>query len=271
MLVIFSHQSGDLVGTMVLFLSDGLPFKASFQSVPNNNNKLGWLTMNAIDPAIPSLTPEKGPDARDRILSAALSLFAMRGFEGVSTTQIAKVAGITQPLIHYHFKNKEALWKATVTRLFGRFNEEFASAIGEIPRNDKKRYLMEVIRHYVAFSAKYPEFGQFVMREGAQESDRLHWLVNDWMTPLLCQFKEVFQEGVQEGWLKDMPFPQLMLLITATASQFFSLAPLMKALYHVDPETPEQVLVHSDAVVAVISAAIVHESEVAQEPALMAG
>ena len=203
-------------------------------------------------------------------MSAALSLFAMRGFEGVSTTQIAKVAGITQPLIHYHFKNKEALWKATVTKLFGRFNEEYAVAIGEIPRNDKKRYLMEVIRHYVAFSAKYPEFGQFVMREGAQESDRLQWLVDEWMTPLLGQFREVFQEGVQEGWLKNLPFPQLMLLITASASQFFSLAPLMRALYQVDPETPEQVLIHSDAVVEVISAAIVKSSQPMVEPALTA-
>ncbi|RLT93289.1 MAG: TetR/AcrR family transcriptional regulator, partial [Ketobacter sp.] len=59
---------------------------------------------------------ERGPDARERILAAAESLFAVRGFEGVSTTQIAKVAGITQPLIHYHFKNKEALWKATISR-----------------------------------------------------------------------------------------------------------------------------------------------------------
>ncbi|OUS32100.1 hypothetical protein A9Q99_01450 [Gammaproteobacteria bacterium 45_16_T64] len=226
--------------------------------------------MNALDPATPSITPEKGPDARDRILSAALSLFAMRGFEGVSTTQIAKVAGITQPLIHYHFKNKEALWKATVTRLFGRFNSEYAVAIGAIPRNDKKRYLMEVIRHYVAFSAKYPEFGQFVMREGAQESERLDWLVTEWMTPLLGQFKEVFQEGVQEGWLKDMPFPQLMMLITASASQFFSLAPLMKALYQVDPETPEQILTHSDAVVEVISAAIVSNAQSTLEPAMSA-
>ncbi len=47
-------------------------------------------------------------------------------------------------------------------------------------------------------------------------------------------------------------------------------APLMKALYHVDPETPEQVLIHSDAVVEVISAAIVNPAETLLEPALTA-
>ena len=43
--------------------------------------------------ANPGYSIERGPDARERILSAAESLFAIRGFEGVSTTQIAKVAG----------------------------------------------------------------------------------------------------------------------------------------------------------------------------------
>ena len=62
-----------------------------------------------VTPGDSGFSVERGPDARERILSAAESLFAVRGFEGVSTTQIAKVAGITQPLIHYHFKNKEAL------------------------------------------------------------------------------------------------------------------------------------------------------------------
>ena len=77
-------------------------------------------------------TIERGPDARERILSAAESLFAIRGFEGVSTTQIAKVAGITQPLIHYHFKNKEALWKATVARLFGQMGAEFTAEVAAL-------------------------------------------------------------------------------------------------------------------------------------------
>lgn len=195
------------------------------------------------------VAPDRGPDARDRILSAAEELFAVRGFEGVSTTQIAKVAGITQPLIHYHFKNKEALWKATVARLFGQLSSEFAVELRSLQKVDKRRYLVEMIRCYVSFVARYPQFGRFILREGVQESERLEWMVEEWIKPLLKQFHDVYNDGVQEGWVKDVPFPQVMMLITGSASHFFSLSPLVKSLYNVDAAGPDQVLAHSDAVV----------------------
>lgn len=192
---------------------------------------------------------DRSPDARDRILSAAETLFAIRGFEGVSTTQIAKVAGITQPLIHYHFKNKEALWKATVSRLFSQLSHEFATELKGLQQHDKRRYLIEMIRCYVSFVARYPQFGRFMLREGSQDSERLDWMVEEWIKPLLKQFHDVYVEGGEEGWVKDVPFPQVMMLITGSASHFFSLSPLVKSLYGVDSTSPEQVLVHSDAVV----------------------
>lgn len=222
--------------------------------------------MNAVNVLpTPSSAPlsEKMPDARDRILAAAQSLFAMRGFEGVSTTQIAKVAGITQPLIHYHFKNKEALWKATVARLFGRLQDEFLTAVSRLPRHDSRRYMVDIIRHYVLFAAKYPEFGQFVMREGAQSSDRLEWMSEHWMKPALGEFKSLYDEAVANGWIRNIPFPQLVMLVTSTAHHCFSLAPMMMSLHGIDPLQADQVAAQSEAVVRVVLTAIMMEPEVA--------
>ncbi|MDX1693840.1 MAG: TetR family transcriptional regulator [Ketobacteraceae bacterium] len=218
--------------------------------------------MTAMEQSSPGLTftPEKGPDARDRILSAALSLFAMRGFEGVSTTQIAKVAGITQPLIHYHFKNKEALWKAAVTRLFSQLDREFTQVVANLPKQDKKRFVIEAIRNYVAFSAKHPEFGQFIMREGAQRTERLEWMATELIKPVMQPFYDIYLEGASEGWLKPIPFPQLMMMVTAAAANFFSLAPLVKTLYDIEPLSGEESLAHSDAVVEVVISSIFKDS-----------
>jgi AcrR family transcriptional regulator len=46
---------------------------------------------------------------RDRIVEAALELFATRGFEGTSTKAIAVAAGVAEGLIFHHFENKESL------------------------------------------------------------------------------------------------------------------------------------------------------------------
>ena len=215
-------------------------------------------------------TISRGPDARERILSAAESLFAIRGFEGVSTTQIAKVAGITQPLIHYHFKNKEALWKATVARLFGKISDEFSTQVGVLPKNDSRRYLIEMIRWYGSLMAAYPQFGQFILREGVQESPRLDWMVDEWVKPLLGQFHGCYVQGVSEGWIKEIPFPQLIMVITASASQFFSLAPLVKSLYEIETNDPEQVLFHGDAVAELAVNAILTDPVASQPTATVA-
>ena len=200
---------------------------------------------------VSSTAANSGPDARERILSAAETLFAVRGFEGVSTTQIAKVAGITQPLIHYHFKNKEALWKATVTQLFGRMLQGFSADIQALNHDDDRRRMVEMIRCYVSYVARYPQFGQFILREGVQASPRLDWMVEEWLKPMLNPFRELYGKGVTQGWLRDIPFPQMIMIVTASASHFFSMAPLVNSLYDIDATSPEQVLAHSDAVVDV--------------------
>lgn len=52
----------------------------------------------------------EAPSARQRILSAAAQLYAVRGFEGTSMRDIADAAGVTKPLIFYHFASKERLY-----------------------------------------------------------------------------------------------------------------------------------------------------------------
>lgn len=71
-------------------------------------------------------TPEKeaaprrrlSPEARrDEIVDAAVTLFAETGFDG-STRDVARGAGITQPLLYRYFPNKESLIEAVYARVF---------------------------------------------------------------------------------------------------------------------------------------------------------
>lgn len=55
-------------------------------------------------------------DTRERILAAALDVFADRGFEGAGITEIAERVGITKSVIYYHFKNKEAILEEIAAR-----------------------------------------------------------------------------------------------------------------------------------------------------------
>ena len=59
---------------------------------------------------------KQGGATRDAILEAAEQTFGTHGFEGASMRAIAELAEVAQALLHYHFKNKEALFEAVFER-----------------------------------------------------------------------------------------------------------------------------------------------------------
>jgi TetR/AcrR family transcriptional regulator len=53
-------------------------------------------------------------DRRRQLLEASLDLFAVKGFEGTTTKEIAAAAGVTEAIIFRHFPNKQALYSAVL-------------------------------------------------------------------------------------------------------------------------------------------------------------
>jgi AcrR family transcriptional regulator len=64
-----------------------------------------------------------------RILDAAAHLFGAQGFEGASMNAVARAAGVSKGLLHYHFESKEHLLieaqRATFHQIHLRFEERF--------------------------------------------------------------------------------------------------------------------------------------------------
>ncbi len=51
---------------------------------------------------------------RERIRTAAMALFAAKGYAATPTREICKRAGITKPALYYHFKSKEQLYRELI-------------------------------------------------------------------------------------------------------------------------------------------------------------
>jgi AcrR family transcriptional regulator len=99
-------------------------------------------------------------ERKDDLLDAALIEFAERGYEGTSTEDIARRAGISQPYLFRLFGTKKELFKASVARCFretlemfqraaeGRRGEDALMAIGEgyrdLLENDRARLRLQM-------------------------------------------------------------------------------------------------------------------------------
>src|ERR1700742_2658893 len=54
---------------------------------------------------------QRAVETRSAILDAAIAEFAERGFEGASIRVIADRLGLQHPLITYHYRSKDILWR----------------------------------------------------------------------------------------------------------------------------------------------------------------
>ena len=73
-------------------------------------------------------------ERRDQILDTANTLFAERGYEGVSIDDIAKEAGITRGLIHHYFGGRKEVYIALLERLETIREEELRPPVGRSAR-----------------------------------------------------------------------------------------------------------------------------------------
>ena len=54
-------------------------------------------------------------DTKESILKAALGLFAVKGYEAVSVSQIAGTLGMTKGALYKHYKNKRDIFDSIFT------------------------------------------------------------------------------------------------------------------------------------------------------------
>lgn len=70
-------------------------------------------------------------ERRRQILVAALAVFGARGYEGATTDEVARAAGVSQPYVVRLFGSKENLFLATIEEALARLLASFRAALAE--------------------------------------------------------------------------------------------------------------------------------------------
>ncbi len=81
---------------------------------------------DAVRTARPRPQRSDGEQTRERLMHAALRLFAQHGFEKTSTREIAEAAGTNLAAIKYYFGDKAGLYRAVFFEMQGKPEDEIA-------------------------------------------------------------------------------------------------------------------------------------------------
>jgi AcrR family transcriptional regulator len=187
---------------------------------------------------------------RERVLAAALDLFSELSFDGATTRDIAARAGVTQPLLNYHFSSKDEMWQAAVDGLFAELNEVLATREEGLRGVDELTAAKLLVREFIYFSASHPQLHRIITQECKTDGPRMDWLVERHIRPHYEQAAQLFSRLVGAGLLPDIPVAHLYYILTGAGPTMFVLAPECRRLTGIDPQAPEVIEAHVDAVTA---------------------
>jgi len=190
--------------------------------------------------------------SRDDILIAALEGFAANGFEGTSIADISRAAGVSHPLIHYHFKNKDALWQATVEMAFGSLVASFETVKFAAADLEPLDALRLSIKAFARFCGQYPQHIDLMMVEGRIYTERFEWVIETYLKPLHQLSNNIIAKAKEQGLIRDIPIEHLANLIIGTTVHFVSARGLIKIIYGVDTLDPAMISAHADCVLDIV-------------------
>ena len=141
----------------------------------------------------------KRGEGKERIEQAALALFAERGFDGATTSEIAKRAGVAEGTIFRHFKTKKALLLGLLTPMFERLVPVVARGVFEI--FDKEHpslgsFLRELMLDRLKFAKKSSVMLRVMVQEYAIQQElqeTVHRVFAERVLPAFCDKIERLQ------------------------------------------------------------------------------
>ncbi len=176
---------------------------------------------------------------QQKLLDAAIEAFSENGFKGTSTRDIAERAGVHHPLITYHFKNKDQLWRAAADYLFSDFTLSLAKAVEEHRNMCPKKRMSALIRVYVNYAKAHPALHKVMIREASSPSERLDWLVDAHLKPF---FEVTFDmiKKLQDAGVSPSGNPALLFsMIRLCSGGLLALGNELKRSSGIDIEDPK--------------------------------
>jgi AcrR family transcriptional regulator len=147
-------------------------------------------------PGTPQFTHRKAI-TRDRIVRAAMQLFATQGFEHASVTQIARKAGVSRAAIFWHFGDKATLFRETCHEFLVPFRDMLAASLDHV---DAEKRLAELFAVYEDFVTSNRDAIQSFVR-WMFESPALR----DTLQRTLLDLHEIFMRDVRDTLREVLP------------------------------------------------------------------
>ena len=179
----------------------------------------------------------------EQILLVAKELFMQFGYEGVSTTQVAKAVGCNQALVHYYYRTKQNLFKIICQQEI----QKMLKILADIPQEDIsfEDFIEKIIDAQIGFLKNNPDAPFFIIGELRHNSEVLKMmreLFSEFGKEIIGKIRLFVQMKQSKGELKDISIEDLLIDIVSLDVMSFVGQVLFTQILEMDSQTQEAFL-----------------------------
>jgi AcrR family transcriptional regulator len=165
------------------------------------------------------------------ILETAENLFLEKGFAMTSTTEIARIVGCNQALVHYYFRTKDRLFDAVFEKNANRFVTAFLETIEEnIPFEEKVRKKIEAQYDILKANPKLPFLFFNELNTNPERLNLLKEKIGDLPRTFFFKMENEIRVEIEKGAIRPMTAMDLMLTILSLNLILFLASPVLKVI-----------------------------------------
>jgi TetR/AcrR family transcriptional regulator len=163
----------------------------------------------------------------ERILDAALAVFATDGFAGARIDAIAGRAGLSKPNLLYYFRTKADLYLAVLRRTLDMWLVPLAEMETQ---SDPVEALSGYVTRKLEYARDFPEASRLFAMEVMRGAPVLHSLLENDLKRLVASRVALLERWMDAGHLPRRHPLHLLFLIWATTQHYADFAAQVKAL-----------------------------------------
>ena len=163
-------------------------------------------------------------ETRSKIVEAATSEFAEKGFEGASTREIADAADVRHARVLDHFATKRGLWEAVMRDVLEGIHSAFRARLAGLDGVEDVTKLKLLQGDFIRISAARPALHWLISHEAGALNDRIEWIVREYVGISFPMFEKLIRSSQAAGQYIQGDALHLHYLFLGAAARIFMLS-----------------------------------------------
>jgi TetR/AcrR family transcriptional regulator len=179
--------------------------------------------------------------AERKILKAAVTVFAEKGYDGAGTGEIAARAGVNKAMLYYYFKSKEGLYTVIIETVFKEITLILGDHLSRLSSRNPEQGVSSFVDSYLDFVYAHRIFVKVMLWELARGGSIMARVVGRILKPHTQQVLDMFNKAARDGDLRPVDPRHLIVSIMGMMLFYFFAEPVVHTIWGEDPMTPEHI------------------------------